>query len=157
MAPCRARDARDGWSGQLDSNRFVIQLDHEILTEDPFRGRHAEAAIGDHLRIKPETLFPAGYIMRKTEFDGHRFDLSFAHERHLFTLLNTRMSNTIFIPSTAGGGTLAPTIGRRTGTRDDTGNAWLDNARLIGFRAQGLIGDVFRVGVTFLNLRHENQ
>jgi|SaaInl4_135m_RNA_FD_contig_91_290158_length_6897_multi_24_in_0_out_0_2 hypothetical protein len=147
----------DGWSGQLDSNRFSIQLDHEILTEDTFRGRHAEAAIGDHLRIKPETLFPAGYVMRKTEFDGHRFDLSFAHERHLFTLLNSRVSNPIFISSVGGGGTLAPTIGRRTSTRGDTVNAFLDNARLIGFRAQGLIGDVFRVGVTFLNIRHENQ
>ncbi|GIX06782.1 MAG: hypothetical protein KatS3mg115_1185 [Candidatus Poribacteria bacterium] len=143
-----------GWSGQLDSNRFVLQLDRQILTEDTFRGRHAEAAIGDHLRIKPETLFPAGYIMRKTEFDGHRFDLSFKHEQHLFTLLNSRISNTVYIPQTAGGGTLAPTFGRRTSTED---GAFLANARLIGFRAQALIGDVFRVGVTFLNLRQEFQ
>jgi len=143
-----------GWSGQLDSNRFVLQLDKQILTEDTFRGRHAEAAIGDHLRIKPETLFPAGYVMRKTEFDGQRFDISFSHERHLFTLLNTRMSNTIFIAPTGGGGTLSPTIGRRTSTTD---GAFLANARLLGFRAQGLIGDVFRVGFTFLSMRQEFQ
>ncbi|MDA1191000.1 MAG: hypothetical protein O3A46_04865, partial [Candidatus Poribacteria bacterium] len=141
-----------GWSGQLDSSRFTLQLDRQILTEDTFRGRHAEAAIGDHLRIKPETLFPAGYIMRKTEFDGHRFDFSFSHERHLFTLLNSRISNTIYFPQTGGGGQLSPTSGRRTSTED---GAWLGNAHLVGFRAQGLIGDVFRVGVTYLNLRQE--
>ncbi|MBM3216302.1 hypothetical protein FJZ36_15485 [Candidatus Poribacteria bacterium] len=145
-------DLVQGWSGQLDSNRFVLQLDRQILTEDTFRGRHSEAAIGDHLRIKPETLFPAGYIMRKTEFDGHRFDLSFSHERHLFSLLNSRISNTIYIPQAGGGGTLAPTFGRRTSTE---GGDFLENARMIGFRAQGLIGDIFRVGFTYVNLHRE--
>lgn len=145
-------DLISGWSGQLDSNRFVLQLDRQILTEDTFRGRHAEAAIGDHIRLKPETLFPASYIIRKTEFDGHRFDLSFAHERHLFSLLNTRLSNTVMIPQAAGGGSLGPTFGRRTST--EAGD-FLENARLLGFRAQGLVGDVFRVGFTYLNLHRE--
>jgi hypothetical protein len=142
----------EGWSGQLDSSRFALQLDRQILTEDTFRGRHAEAAIGDHLRIKPETLFPATYIMRKTEFDGQRFDFSFAHERHLFSILNSRISNTVYLPQVGAAGTLGPTFGRRTSRED---GAWLENARLAGFRAQGLVGDVFRVGVTWINLHKE--
>ena len=146
-----------GTSGQWDTRRFVVELDREVLTHDTFRGRHSEAAIGDHLRIVPESLFPASYIIRKTEFDGQRFDISFAHERHLFTLLNTRMSNTIYIPDQFGGGqTLAGGSGRRTSTPigDST---YLANSRIIGFRAQGLVGDVFRVGATYLNLRQEFQ
>jgi len=59
-----------GWTGQLDSVRFSSQLDRTILTEDTYRGRHTEFAIGDHLTIKDNTLWPMAYIMRKTEFDG---------------------------------------------------------------------------------------
>ena len=66
-------DLAFGFSGQWDTLRYVVELDREVLTHDTFRGRHAEAAIGDHLRIVPESLFPASYIIRKTEFDGQRF------------------------------------------------------------------------------------
>ena len=59
-----------GRTGQLDSVRFTSQLDRTILTEDTYRGRHTEFAIGDHLTIKDTTLWPMAYIMRKTEFDG---------------------------------------------------------------------------------------
>ena len=141
-----------GFSGQWDTIRFAVELDHEILTHETFRGRHAEAAIGDHLRILPATLFPASYIIQKTEFDGQRFDISFSHERHLFTLLNTRMSNTIYIPDTVGFNQLGGGAGRRTSTDSA---AFLANSRIIGFRAQGMIGDIFRVGATYLNMRQE--
>lgn len=137
-----------GRTGQLDSERFSSQLDRTILTEDTYRGRHTEFAIGDHIRIKPETLFPAVYIMRKTEFDGLRWDISFSQERHLFSLLNSRISNPLFIPEAAAN--LAPTKGRRNS--DD----WLENSRLIGFRGQGMLGDIFRVGFTYINLHKEH-
>lgn len=148
----RAGNLFAGFSAQWDTMRFAIELDHEVLTHDTFRGRHAEAAIGDHLRILPETLFPAGYIIRKTEFDGQRFDISFSHERHLFTLLNTRMSNSIFIPATGNLQTLGGGAGRRTSTQSAD---FLANSRIIGFRAQGMIGDIFRVGATYMNVRQE--
>ncbi len=141
-----------GFSGQWDTIRFVVELDHEVLTHDTFRGRHAEAAIGDYLRIMPETLFPAAYIIQKTEFDGQRFDISFSHERHLFTLLNTRASNTVYIPDAVGFNALGGGAGRRTSTEDI---AFLANSRIIGFRAQGMVGDVFRVGATYMNMRQE--
>ena len=36
-----------GRTGQLDSKRFAIQLDRTILTEDAYRGRYTEFAIGE--------------------------------------------------------------------------------------------------------------
>ena len=143
-----------GWTGQLDSERFSAQLDRTVLTEDTFRGRHAECAIGDNMRIKPSTLFPNRYIMYKTEFDGFRMDISFAHERHLFTLLNSRISNPSQLSDAVP--TLAGTFGRRNGFSDDAGVRHIENARLIGFRAQGLLGDVFRAGFTYINLNKEH-
>ena len=143
-----------GWTGQLDSERFSAQLDRTVLTEDSFKGRHVEFAIGDDMRIKPSTLFPNRYIIYKTEFDGFRWDLSFSQERHLFTLLNSRISNPVKLSDAAAN--LAPTLGRRNGLNEDAGIRHIENARLVGFRAQGLLGDVFRVGVTYINLHKEH-
>ena len=143
-----------GWTGQLDSERFSAQLDRTVLTEDSFKGRHVEFAIGDDMRIKPSTLFPNRYIIYKTEFDGFRWDLSFSQERHLFTLLNSRISNPVKLSDAAAN--LAPTLGRRNGLNEDAGMRHIENARLVGFRAQGLLGDVFRVGVTYVNLHKEH-
>jgi hypothetical protein len=143
-----------GWTGQLDSERFSAQLDRTILTTDSFRGRHTEFAIGDNMRIKPSTLFPNRYIIFKTEFDGFRWDISFSQERHLFTLLNSRISNPVRLSDAAAN--LAPTLGRRNGLNDDAGIRHIENARMIGFRAQGLLGDIFRVGFTYMNLHKEH-
>ena len=146
-----------GRTGQLDSERFTSQLDRTILTEDSYRGRYNEFAIGDHLRIKPATLFPNRYIIYKTEFDGFRFDVSFAQERHLFTLINSRISNPVYLVESAGNNaTLVGTLGRRNGLNDDAGVRHIENARLIGFRGQGLLGDIFRVGFTYVNLHKEH-
>jgi hypothetical protein len=143
-----------GWTGQLDSERFSAQLDRQVLTEDNFRGRFTQFVIGDNMRIKPQTLFPNRYIIYKTEFDGFRWDISFSQERHLFTLLNSRISNPVKLSDAAAN--LAPTLGRRNGLSDDVGLRHIENARLIGFRAQGLLGDVFRVGLTYVNLHKEH-
>jgi len=149
-----------GRTGQLDSERFTAQLDRTVLTEDSFRGRHTEFAIGDNLRLKPETLFPNKYIIYKTEFDGLRWDISFSRERHMFTLLSSRISNPTQIAETAAD--LAPTLGRRNGPNEDAAGEvgyevrHIENARLVGIRAQGLLGDVFRVGFTWLNLHKEH-
>ena len=143
-----------GWTGQLDSERFSAQLDRQILTEDNFRGRFTQFVIGDNMRIKPQTLFPNQYIIYKTEFDGFRWDLSFSQERHLFSLLNSRISNPVQLSDAAAN--LAPTLGRRNGLSDDVGLRHIENARLIGFRAQGLLGDVFRIGLTYVNLHKEH-
>ncbi len=143
-----------GWTGQLDSERFSAQLDRQILTEDNFRGRFTQFVIGDNMRIKPQTLFPNRYVMYKTEFDGFRWDLSFSQERHLFSLLNSRISNPVQLSDAAAN--LAPTLGRRNGLSDDVGLRHIENARLIGFRAQGLLGDVFRIGLTYVNLHKEH-
>ena len=86
------------------------------MTEDAYRGRYTEFAIGDHIRIKPSTLFPNRYAIYKTEFDGFRWDISFSQERHLLTIINSRISNPV----------------------------------------QGLLGDIFRVGFTYVNLRKEH-
>ena len=67
-----------GWGGQLDTLRFTAQLDRTIIAEETFLGRHTEFIIGDHLRLKPATLFPNRYILYKSEFDGLRWDISFA-------------------------------------------------------------------------------
>ena len=143
-----------GWTGQLDSERFSAQLDRQILTEDNFRGRFTQFVIGDNMRVKPQTLFPNRYIIYKTEFDGFRWDLSFSQERHLFSLLNSRISNPVQLSDAAAN--LAPTLGRRNGLSDDVGLRHIENARLIGFRAQGLLGDVFRIGLTYVNLHKEH-
>lgn len=143
-----------GWTGQLDSERFSAQLDRTILTEDSYRGRYNEFAIGDHMRLKPSTLFPNRYIIYKTEFDGFRWDISFAQERHLFTLINSRISNPVKLTDAAAN--LAPTLGRRNGLNDDAGVRHIENARLVGFRGQGLLGDIFRVGFTYVNLHKEH-
>ena len=143
-----------GRTGQLDSERFSAQLDRTVLTEDSFRGRYTEFAIGDSMRFKPSTLFPNRYILYKTEFDGLRWDISFAQERHLFTLINSRISNPVQLTDAAAN--LAPTLGRRNGLNEDAGVRHIENARLMGFRAQGLLGDIFRVGFTYVNLHKEH-
>lgn len=143
-----------GWTGQLDSERFSAQLDRTVLTEDSFRGRYTEFAIGDDMRFKPATLFPNRYILYKTEFDGFRWDISFAQERHLFTLINSRISNPVKLTDAAAN--LAPTLGRRNGLNEDAGVRHIENARLVGFRMQGLLGDIFRVGFTYVNLHKEH-
>ena len=143
-----------GWTGQLDAVRYALQLDHTILTEDAYRGRYTEFAIGDHLRIKPSTLFPNRYIIYKTEFDGFRWDLSFAQERHLFTLLNSRISNPVLLSNVQP--SLAGVVGRRNEFRPSAGVRHIENARLVGFRGQGLLGDIFRVGFTYVNLHKEH-
>lgn len=138
-----------GRTGTLDSLRFSSQLDRTILTEDTYRGRHTEFAIGDQLTIKDNTLWPMAYIMRKTEFDGFRWDLSFSQSKHLFSLINSRISNPIY-SSEAIGQSLAPTIGRRNS------DAFIENKRLVGFRGQAMLGDILRFGFTYVNLHKEH-
>ena len=146
-----------GWSGQLDSLRFTTQLDRVILVEETFLGRYTEFAIGDHLRLKPDTLFPNRYIIYKTEFDGLRWDISFAQEHHLFSLIHSRISNPMRLEETPNGSQrLAGDLGRRNGLNQLSGVRNIENARLIGFRGQGLLGENFRVGYTYVNLHKEH-
>ncbi|MCY3549841.1 MAG: hypothetical protein OXH39_05220 [Candidatus Poribacteria bacterium] len=146
-----------GWGGQLDTLRFTAQLDRTILAEETFLGRHTEFIIGDHLRIKPASLFPNRYIIYKTEFDGLRWDISFAQEHHLFSLIHSRISNPIKITDVPGQGeSLAEDLGRRNGLNAVSGVRNIENARLVGFRGQGLLGEFFRVGFTYVNLYKEH-
>ena len=62
------------------------------------------------------------------------------------------MSNAILVWGTGNFQSLAGGAGRRTSTESAD---FLANSRIIGFRAQGLIGDIFRVGATYLNMRQE--
>ncbi|MDE0467805.1 MAG: hypothetical protein OYL97_12160 [Candidatus Poribacteria bacterium] len=146
-----------GWGGQLDTLRFTAQLDRTILAEETFLGRHTEFIIGDHLRIKPASLFPNRYILYKTEFDGLRWDISFAQEHHLFSLIHSRISNPIKITDTPGQGErLAQDLGRRNGLNAVSGVRNIENARLVGFRGQGLLGEFLRIGFTYVNLYKEH-
>ncbi|MCY3742338.1 MAG: hypothetical protein OXH00_15090 [Candidatus Poribacteria bacterium] len=145
-----------GWGGQLDSLRFTTQLDRTILVEETFLGRHTEFAIGDHMRFKPATLFPNRYILYKTEFDGLRWDISFAQEHHLFSLIHSRISNPIKLTDDTLVQRLAGDLGRRNGLNQSSGVRNIENARLIGFRGQGLLGEMFRVGFTYVNLHKEH-
>ena len=145
-----------GWGGQLDSLRFTTQLDRTILVEESFLGRYTEFAIGDHMRFKPATLFPNRYIIYKTEFDGLRWDISFAQEHHLFSLIHSRISNPIKLTDDTLVQRLAGDLGRRNGLNPASGVRNIENARLIGFRGQGLLGEMFRVGFTYVNLHKEH-
>ena len=145
-----------GWGGQLDSLRFTTQLDRTILVEETFLGRHTEFAIGDHMRLKPATLFPNRYILYKSEFDGLRWDISFAQEHHLFSLIHSRISNPIKLTDDTLVQRLAGDLGRRNGLNPSSGVRNIENARLIGFRGQGLLGEMFRVGFTYVNLHKEH-
>ena len=145
-----------GWGGQLDSLRFTAQLDRTILAEETFLGRHTEFIIGDHLRLKPASLFPNRYIIYKSEFDGLRWDISFAQEHHLFTLIHSHISNPIQIVDAADDRALAQNLGRRNGLNAVSGVRNIENARLIGFRGQGLLGEMFRIGFTYVNLHKEH-
>ena len=145
-----------GWGGQLDSLRFTTQLDRTILVEETFLGRYTEFAIGDHLRLKPATLFPNRYIIYKTEFDGLRWDISFAQEHHLFSLIHSRISNPIKLTDDTLVQRLAGDLGRRNGLNPSSGVRNIENARLIGFRGQGLLGEKLRVGFTYVNLHKEH-
>lgn len=143
------------WSGQLDSIRFTSQLDRSILVEETLFGRHIEFAIGDHMRLKPDTLFPNRYIIYKTEFDGLRCDLSLAQEHHLFTLIHSNVSNPVLLPEVQFQN-LAPKQGRRNGFNALSGVRNIENTRLVGFRGQGVLADLFRVGFTYVNLHKEH-
>ena len=145
-----------GWGGQLDSLRFTTQLDRTILVEESFLGRYTEFAIGDHMRFKPATLFPNRYIIYKTEFDGLRWDISFAQEHHLFSLIHSRISNPIKLTDETLVQRLAGDLGRRNGLNPASGVRNIENARLIGFRGQGLLGEMFRVGFTYVNLHKQH-
>ena len=145
-----------GWGGQLDSLRFTAQLDRTIITEETFLGRHTEFIIGDHLRLKPASLFPNRYIIYKTEFDGLRWDISFAQEHHLFSLIHSRISNPIQLTDNPPGQILGQDLGRRNGLNAMSGVRNIENARLVGFRGQGLLGGLFRVGFTYVNLYKEH-
>ena len=145
-----------GWTGQLDSLRFTSQLDRTIIVEETFLGRYTEFAIGDHIRLKPSTLFPNQYIIYKTEFDGLRWDISFAQEHHLFSLIHSRISNPIRITDEIPGQRLGGELGRRNGLNLLSGVRNIENARLVGFRGQGLIGELFRVGFTYVNMHKEH-
>lgn len=146
-----------GWAGQLDSLRFSSQLERTILVEETFLGRYTEFAIGDHIRLRPDTLFPNRYIIYKTEFDGLRWDMSFAQEHHLFTLIHSGISNPIQITDDVPGQRLGGELGRRNGLNAISGVRNIENARLIGFRGQGVLGDIFRVGFTYVNLHKEHR
>ena len=143
-----------GWTGQLDAVRYALELDRTILTEDSYRGRYSEFAIGDYLRLKPSTLFPNRYVIYKTEFDGFRWDISFSQERHLFTLINSRITNPVLLSDNQP--SLAPILGRRNGLNDEAGVRHIENTRLVGFRGQGMVGDIFRIGFTYVNLHKEH-
>ena len=145
-----------GWGGQLDTLRFTAQLDRTIIAEETFLGRHTEFTIGDHLRLKPASLFPNRYIIYKTEFDGLRWDISFAQEHHLFSLIHSRISNPIKITDAPGQQRLARELGRRNGLNAVSGVRNIENARLLGFRGQGLLGEFFRIGFTYVNLYKEH-
>lgn len=146
-----------GWSGQLDSVRFSTQLDRAILVEETFLGRHVDIAIGDHIRLKPDTLFPNQYIISKTEFDGLRWDLTFAQEHHLFSFLHSRISNTIKLRRAAGDTHgLGLDLGRRNGWNPFSGVRNIENTRLIGFRGQTLLTENFRIGYTYVNMHKEH-
>ena len=145
-----------GWGGQLDSMRFTAQLDRTIIAEESFLGRHTEFMIGDHLRIKPATLFPNRYILYKTEFDGLRWDISFAQEHHLFSFIHSRISNPIKITDAAEDGAFGQDLGRRNGWNTVSGVRNIENARLVGFRGQGVLGEFFRIGFTYVNLFKEH-
>ena len=145
-----------GWGGQLDSLRFTAQLDRTIIAEESFLGRHTEFIIGDHLRLKPASLFPNRYIIYKTEFDGLRWDISFAQEHHLFSLIHSRISNPIRITDDPPQQILGQELGRRNGLNATSGVRNIENARLVGFRGQGLLGEMLRVGFTYVNLHKEH-
>ena len=145
-----------GWGGQLDSLRFTAQLDRTILVEETFLGRHTEFIIGDHLRLKPATLFPNRYILYKTEFDGLRWDISFAQEHHLFSLIHSRISNPIRLTDALDEERIGLELGRRNGLNELSGVRNIENTRLIGFRGQGLLAEMFRVGFTYVNLHKEH-
>ena len=145
-----------GWGGQLDSLRFTAQLDRTIIAEESFLGRHTEFIIGDHLRLKPASLFPNRYILYKTEFDGLRWDISFAQEHHLFSLIHSRISNPIRITDDPPQQILGQELGRRNGLNATSGVRNIENARLVGFRGQGVLGGLFRVGFTYVNLHKEH-
>ena len=145
-----------GWGGQLDSLRFTAQLDRTIIAEESFLGRHTEFIIGDHLRFKPATLFPNRYILYKSEFDGLRWDISFAQEHHLFSLIHSRISNPIYLTDDPPGQRLGQELGRRNGLNAVSGVRNIENARLVGFRGQGLLGGLFRIGFTYVNLHKEH-
>ncbi len=145
-----------GWGGQLDSLRFTAQLDRTIIAEESFLGRHTEFIIGDHLRLKPASLFPNRYILYKSEFDGLRWDISFAQEHHLFSLIHSRISNPIYLTDNPPGQVLGQDLGRRNGLNATSGVRNIENARLVGFRGQGLLGGLFRVGFTYVNLYKEH-
>ena len=145
-----------GWGGQLDSLRFTAQLDRTIIAEETFLGRHTEFFIGDHLRLKPASLFPNRYIIYKTEFDGLRWDISFAQEHHLFSLIHSRISNPIKITDNPPLQILGQDLGRRNGLNAVSGVRNIENARLVGFRGQGLLGEMLRIGFTYVNLHKEH-
>ncbi len=145
-----------GWSGQLDTLRFTAQMDRTILVKETVFGKHTEFAIGDHIRLKPDTLFPNQYIISKTEFDGLRWDLTFAQKNHLFTILHSRISNPISITDDPPLQVIEQEFGRRNGLSQLTGVRHIENARLVGFRGQGLLTENFRVGYTYVNLHKEH-
>lgn len=145
-----------GWAGQLDSLRFSAQLERTILVEETFLGRYTEFSIGDHLRFKPDTLFPNRYIIYKTEFDGLRWDISFAQGHHLFTFIHSHISNPIQLTSNVPAQRLGGELGRRNGLNAISGVRNIENARLIGFRGQGVLGEIFRVGFTYINMHKEH-
>ncbi len=146
-----------GWNGQLDSLRFTTQLDRAILIEETFLGRHTDFAIGDHIRLKPDTLFPNQYIISKTEFDGLRWDISFAQEHHLFSFLHSRISNPIRLTSAAREiDGIGFDLGRRNGWNPISGVRNIESTRLIGFRGQTLLTENFRVGYTYINMHKQH-
>ena len=146
-----------GWSGQLDSLRFTTQLDRAILVEETLFGKHTDIAIGDHIRLKPDTLFPNQYIISKTEFDGLRWDISFAQEHHLFSFLHSRISNSIRLQRAAWDAHgLGLDLGRRNGWNPLSGVRNIESARLIGFRGQTLLTENLRVGYTYINMHKQH-
>lgn len=143
-----------GRTGQLDSVRFTSQLDRTILAEDTYGTggclRSTRFVIGDQLTIKDNTLWPMAYILRKTEFDGFRWDIACPADKMLLSFLNSRISNPVYGAEVAAAGSLAPTIGRRNS--DD----FIENKRLAGFRGQAKIGDILRFGFTYVNLHKKH-
>jgi hypothetical protein len=143
-----------GRSGQLDSVRFTSQLDRTILAEDTYGTggclRSTRFVIGDQLTIKDNTLWPMAYILRKTEFDGFRWDLACPADKMLLSFLNSRISNPVYGAEVAAAGSLAPTIGRRNA------DEFIENKRLAGFRGQAKIGDILRFGFTYVNLHKKH-
>ncbi len=98
-------------------------------------------------RWKVLLAFNRNFISRFTD-NLNTFDKG--QNKHLFSFLNSRISNPVYSTEVAAAGTLSPTIGRRNS------DAFIENKLLRGFRAQWMLGDILRFGFTYVNIHKEH-